>query len=249
MRMLCRQPVTRFCFGLLLCAGVLWSADQQKVSWKISGELEEACSCDAACPCWWDSKPTKMTCGGGETLFIEKGNYGPTRLDGLAVGMIGQSPAGKSMMESFGKWNFAYVYIEEKANADQRKALEQIALAIAGPAAPKEKMKVRYVPITRKVTGKEHQVSLGPYGEYSGHLVDGGMGSLSKITNPTGADPIRKEFYQGRTSKYSYNDADQKWSWKDSNYMWNKFEVTSEDYEKFAAGLSQKMQQMQMHKK
>lgn len=92
---------------LLLCACFSWSADQQKVSWRISGELEEACSCDAACPCWWDSKPTKMTCGGGETLFIEKGNYGNVRLDGLAVGLIGQSPAGKSMMESFGNWNFA----------------------------------------------------------------------------------------------------------------------------------------------
>jgi hypothetical protein len=111
-------------------------------------------------------------------------------------------------------------------------------------AEGKEKIKVRYVPITRKVTGKEHHITLGPYGEYSGHLVEGGMGSLSKITNPTGADPIRKEYYQGRTSKYAYNDAGQKWSWKASNYMWNKFDVTSEDYQKFAAGLSQKMQQM-----
>jgi len=186
-----------------------------------------------------------MTCGGGETLFIEKGNSGDVRLDGLAVGLIGQSPSGKSMMESFGNWNFAYLYVDEKANADQRKGLEQIAMAIGGPAAPKEKMKVRYVPISRKVTGKEHQITLGTYGEYSGRLVEGGMGSLSKITNPTGADPIRKEYYQGRTSKYVYNDADQKWNWKNSNYMWNKFEVTSEDYEKFAAGLSQKMQQMQ----
>jgi hypothetical protein len=242
-----RQSATMFFMMLLLCAKVSWSADQQRVPWRISGELEEACSCNAACPCWWDSKPTKMTCGGGETLFIEKGNYGNVRLDGLAIGLIGQSPAGKSMMESFGSWNFAYLYVDEKAAADQRKALEQVAMAIGGPAAPKEKMKVRYVPITRKVTGKEHQITLGPYGEYSGHLVEGGMGSLSKITNPTGADPIRKEYYQGRTSKYAYNDAGQKWNWKASNYMWNKFDVTSEDYQKFAAGLSQKMQQM--HKK
>ncbi len=247
MRLSYRQSTTVFFTMWLLCASLLWSADQQKVSWRISGELEEACSCDAACPCWWDSKPTKMTCGGGETLFIEKGNYGDVRLDGLAVGFIGQSPAGKSMMESFGNWNFAYLYVDENADADQRKALEEIAMAIGGPAAPKEKMKVRYVPITRKVTGKEHQITLGPYGQYSGSLVEGGMGSLSKITNPTGADPVRKEYYQGRTSSYVYNDADQKWNWKNSNYMWNKFDVTSEDYEKFAAGLSQKMQQM--HKK
>src|SRR5262245_42259624 len=57
--------------------------------------------------------------------------------------------------------------IAHKANADQRKALEQIAMAIGGPAAPKEQMKVRYVPITRKVMGKEHQVTLGAHGEYT----------------------------------------------------------------------------------
>ncbi|MBI4167240.1 MAG: DUF1326 domain-containing protein [Acidobacteria bacterium] len=244
MRLSYRESTGVFCMVLLLCTSLSWSADLQKVSWKISGELEEACSCDAACPCWWDSKPTKMTCGGGETLFIEKGNYGNVRLDGLAVGLIGQSPAGKTMMESFGSWNFAYAYIDEKADADQRKALEQIAMAISGPAAPKDKMKVRYVPITRTVNGNEHHVTLGHYGEYSGHLVEGGMGSHSKITNPTGADPIRKEFYQGRTSKYVYHDAEQKWDWKDSNYMWTKFEVTSQDYENFAAAMSQKMQQM-----
>jgi len=243
----CRWRMTSVLVVFISCISLSWSAETEKTSWRIAGELEEACSCNAACPCWWDSKPTKMTCGGGETLFIEKGTYGGVGLDGLAVAFIGQSPAGKSMMESFGNWNFAYIYIDEKANAEQRRALEHIALAIGGPAAPKEKMKVRYVPITRKVTGKEHEVTLGSYGDYSGRLVEGGLGAPSKITNPTGADPIRREFYQGRTSKYIYNDAEQKWNWKNSNYMWNKFDVTSEDYAKFAAGLSQKMQQM--HKK
>jgi hypothetical protein len=79
------RQLTIVCLMVLLqCAGIVWSTDQPKVSWRISGELEEACSCDAACPCWWDSKPTKMTCSGGETLFIENGNYGKLRLDGLA---------------------------------------------------------------------------------------------------------------------------------------------------------------------
>jgi hypothetical protein len=62
----------------LLCFGTsLRGADQpkSKTPWKITGQLEEACSCDAACPCWFNSKPTKMTCGGGQVLFIEKGNY------------------------------------------------------------------------------------------------------------------------------------------------------------------------------
>src|SRR5206468_2546903 len=63
----------------LLGSGIsLRGADQpkDKTPWKINGQLEEACSCDAACPCWFNSKPTKMTCGGGQVLFIETGKYG-----------------------------------------------------------------------------------------------------------------------------------------------------------------------------
>src|SRR5437899_10337933 len=70
---------------------------KDKTPCKITGQLEEACSCDAACPCWFNSKPTKMTCGGGQVLFIEKGNYGNVRLDGLAVATMGQSPEGQTM--------------------------------------------------------------------------------------------------------------------------------------------------------
>ncbi|HYK24032.1 MAG TPA: DUF1326 domain-containing protein [Candidatus Acidoferrum sp.] len=69
---------------------------KDKTPWKLTGQLEEACSCDAACPCWFNSKPTKMKCGGGQVLFIEKGNYGKVKLDGLAVATMGQSPEGEA---------------------------------------------------------------------------------------------------------------------------------------------------------
>src|SRR5437870_7568061 len=54
----------------------------KSTKWKITGQLEEACSCNAACPCWFDSKPTRATCGGNQVLFIQKGNYGNVKLDG-----------------------------------------------------------------------------------------------------------------------------------------------------------------------
>src|SRR5207244_8643610 len=83
--------------------------------WKITGQLEEACSCNAACPCWFDSKPTRATCGGNQVLFIQKGNYGNVKLDGLAVANYAQSPENQTMMDSFGKWNFSTNYIDEKS--------------------------------------------------------------------------------------------------------------------------------------
>src|SRR5437588_12342073 len=99
-----------FVAGLLFHAASVQAANEpkDKTPWKITGQLEEACSCDAACPCWFDSKPTKMKCSGGQVLFIEKGIYGKTKLDGLAIANMSQSPAGKTMMGSFGDWNFSH---------------------------------------------------------------------------------------------------------------------------------------------
>ena len=63
-------------------------ADAAKTPWKITGQLEEACSCDGACPCWWGNHPTKMTCSGSEALFIDKGSYSLGPALGLAIGGI-----------------------------------------------------------------------------------------------------------------------------------------------------------------
>ena len=242
--MLCR-------WFLLACAGAACisyageavKADTSKMPWKVAGQLEEACSCAAACPCWFASKPTRMTCGGGQFIFITKGTYGSVPLDGLAVGSMSQSPEGKSMMESFGKWNFNYYYIDEKANPEQREALKTIAsVVLAGGASPKTEY--RYVPVTRKIEGKEHKISLGQYGSFSGHLVEGGLGGPVRIVNPPGADPLHHEYNQGLTSKLAYTDADQNWSFDGSNYMFGKFEIDSAQYEKYSAGLAQKMAEM-----
>jgi len=227
----------------LFCSDSTASATEEpkdKTPWKITGQLEEACSCDAACPCWFNSKPTKMTCGGGQVLFIEKGNYGKVKLDGLAIATMGQSPADKTMMESFGNWNFSYNYIDEKATPEQRKALEAIAAKVLAPGASK-KTETRYAPITRKIEGKDHEITLGQYGSFHGHLIEGGMGGSPKIVNPPGADPVHHEYAQGRTSKMTYNDAGQNWSWNNSNYMFGTFSADNVQYEKYAAGLAQKM--------
>ena len=101
---------SRFAFllGVVLLAALPALAEDKggdkakSTSWKMSGQLEEACSCDAACPCWFDSKPTKMNCSGGFALFIDKGSYGNVPLDGLGAAFIGASKDGTTMMESIG---------------------------------------------------------------------------------------------------------------------------------------------------
>ena len=238
-----------FLLGVVVLAALAVLAEDKggdkakSTPWKMSGQLEEACSCDAACPCWFDSKPTKMNCSGGFALFIDKGSYGNVPLDGLGAAFIGASKDGTTMMESIGDWNFVTMYIDEKANPEQRKALEAILRETSPPAAPPARTTVRFVPITRKILGPEHTVTLGNYGGFSAHLMPGGMGGAPKIVNPPGADPIHKEYEQGRTTRQTYTDSGQKWDWANSNYMYGRFDVTSEDYAKFNAAMMHHMQE------
>ena len=217
-------------------------AAAKKVSWKVTGELEEACSCRAACPCWFKSLPSRMTCDGAQAIFITKGHYGKVSLDGLALGQFVQSPEHQSMFESFGKWNFDYVYIDEKATDEQREALKEIA-AHFFPAAAKTR-EYRYVSISRDIKGDEHATAIGKYGGYSGHLIDGGYDGAPKVVNPPLADPTHKEYLQGQTTKMTYSDAGQDWKYENSNYMRNKFTVDNKTYEKYEAAMAKKMGKM-----
>src|SRR2546425_9500469 len=137
------------------------AAATAKTSWRVTGELEEACSCRPACPCWFKSLPSRMTCDGAQIIFITSGHYGKVPLEGLAVAQFVQSPEHQSMFESFGKWNFDYVYIDEKTNDRQREALKELAQHLF-PLAAKSR-EYRYVPITPQIEGDEHISKVGNY--------------------------------------------------------------------------------------
>ena len=218
----------------------------EKTSWKVSGELEEACSCHAACPCWFKSRPSRMTCDGVQVIFIRKGHFGKIPLDGLAVAQFMQSPEGKSMFESFGNWNFDNVYIDDKATEEQRQALKTLSAHFFPPAAKTRQFK--FVPIVRTVEGPEHSVSVGQNGAFTGHLIEGGFGGPPKVNNPPLADPTHQQYLQGETTKLTYNDAGQGWKYENSNYMYNKFEVDSKKYAKFEADMAKKMAEMKTGK-
>jgi hypothetical protein len=95
------------------------------VSWQISGEYFEACSCDSVCPCPTSSlaaRPTKGSCDAGLVFGIERGRYGNTTLDGLNFAVLLHTPG--PMIQ--GNWSVGLV-LDERGSAPQREALTKIA--------------------------------------------------------------------------------------------------------------------------
>lgn len=96
--------------------------------WRLVGDWFDICSCDIPCPCEFAQPPTKNVCIGLLAWHVRTGHYGETSLDGLNVLGIGTFEgniwAGASATMGF--------YVDERANARQREALESIFGGRAG---------------------------------------------------------------------------------------------------------------------
>jgi hypothetical protein len=97
------------------------------MSFKVEGDYFESCNCQVSCPCIFLAPATEEAC---EVLFawhIRGGEMDGVRLDNLNVVMAVQSP--KLMTD--GGWKAA-LYLDERANEEQAKALGAIFSGQAG---------------------------------------------------------------------------------------------------------------------
>jgi hypothetical protein len=91
------------------------------VDWRIKGPEIAACNCDWGCPCQFNALPTRGNCRAMIGVRIDEGHFGQVRLDGLSVAAMAAWPG--PVHEGHGQ---VQIIIDERAQPDQRKALESI---------------------------------------------------------------------------------------------------------------------------
>ena len=89
--------------------------------WEIKGRELANCNCAYGCPCQFNALPTYGTCEAAVGYEIDQGHYGDVKLDGLRVGATYKWPG--AVHEGNGEYK---IYIDEKADPQQRVALEKI---------------------------------------------------------------------------------------------------------------------------
>ncbi len=97
--------------------------------WKASGDWFDVCKCNIPCPCTFAQAPSDGECQGVLAYHIRNGHYGETSLDclnALALSYFkGNIWAGNT------KASIAF-FIDERANQQQRHALQMIFTGKAG---------------------------------------------------------------------------------------------------------------------
>jgi hypothetical protein len=98
--------------------------------WRIEGEYFESCNCELLCPCLLSNaqaRPTEGHCDVVLAIHIRQGNYGATDISGLSAAQAITTPGPMA----HGNGTLA-VYVDARADAAQRAALEAIFTGAAG---------------------------------------------------------------------------------------------------------------------
>jgi hypothetical protein len=93
----------------------------------MEADYLQACNCDYGCPCEFEAPPTKGYCEGVGAWRINRGSYGAVSLNGLGLGFALRSPAALHLGNIT-----AAIFVDQRANQQQRDALVQIASGQAG---------------------------------------------------------------------------------------------------------------------
>ena len=123
--------------------------------WRLVGDWFDICSCNIPCPCEFAQAPTNNACQGMLVWHIREGHYGKVRLDGLNLLALA-SFEGNLWMDDAVKARMGF-FIDERADAQQREALQIIFTGQAGgwPAGFASKVGetrgVEFVPIAFEV--------------------------------------------------------------------------------------------------
>jgi len=109
-------------------------------NWRVSGSYFEVCNCDAPCPCRrLGDKPAGRslydTCDFALSWMIKDGYFGATALHGLRAAIAGRWDNAEPPKSGFPAirppWH-VILYVDDRANPEQRQALEDIFLGHVG---------------------------------------------------------------------------------------------------------------------
>ena len=211
--------------------------------WRLEGDYFDGCNCKSICPCIFALDPTEGHCKGVAAWHIEKGHFtsetnngnnsnknnnNSINLANLNVILAVHAPG---HMFTGPKWKIS-LYLDEKANNDQKDALTKIFTGQAGGEFFAEILPligeilgIKSVPIEFNIEGKKRRKIKIPY--IVEMEIEGLTGSdpnvESKVINPAfsntpGYDPII-----ARSVRHTYKDHGLEWDNSGRNTFYSRF--------------------------
>jgi hypothetical protein len=215
--------------------------------WRLEGDYFDGCNCKSICPCVFSLDPTEGECKGLAAWHIERGHFtngtddsGGNRTNNnntnknsinLADLNVIVSVHAPGHMLTGPKWKIA-LYLDEKANNDQKDALTKIFTGQVGGeffaemlSRTGEVLGIRSVPIYFSIEGKKRRkIEIPSIAEMEIEGLTGSDPNIeSKVVNPAfsntpGYDPVI-----ARSTKHTYKDNSLEWDNSRRNAFYSRF--------------------------
>ncbi len=195
--------------------------------WEIEGDYFESCNCAVGCPCTFLGMPTDGHCDIAAAFRVERGRYGQVPLDGLGVVAVFHIPGHIAA----GNFTLA-LYIDERADPDQRTALEAIFSGRAGGALQHFKalttnyLEPRAVPLQFTVEGRRRAIRIPDVLECELQAIKGLVGRECVIQDPPAALAAPFPPVVARTMTHRYADHGMQWDNAGKNAFYSRFRYT-----------------------
>jgi hypothetical protein len=220
---------------LTLLAGTVL-AKAGKTNWEAKGKYYETCGCAVSCPCGTgEFKPTEAHCDAISALHFDKASYGKTKLDGLNVAIVFQSPKNQKVLDAFNKGEMDHfaIYLDDKASDEQKAALGPFLEALFGKMEIKGAKPPAFAPI--KIEGDDDRASIDvANGKLTANIVNFKLGetkdgkkSVAKRYKIEGASPWPwiPVVTQGKSTQFHYAEGAIKWDYKERNAFFGEFKT------------------------
>lgn len=191
------------------------------VKWKIAGALSETCTCAVPCSCNFGQGPSPHHyCYPFYSYHIRKGNYGETALDDLHFGAA-DAKTGR------------YIFIDERADESQRKALRWIAARVifhVPEDKAEEKAKeiaehARYAKVEQNYDDRKNSLKVEGIGEFAAAYVMG-MDQKNPVVVHNNTTWRVRDTIKAKTSVYRVKIGNDVIETKDTNSNQANFEYT-----------------------
>ncbi|MDX1747390.1 MAG: DUF1326 domain-containing protein [Halobacteriales archaeon] len=198
--------------------------------WTITGDYLEACNCDVACQCIWMEPPDDGVCTVSLAWHIQEGSYGDVDLGGLNATWLASCEDGNPFDPDV-TWPLV-VLLDERADDDQRAALEDVFAGRAGGIfgvaveTHAESVEVATAPFAFDRTGGEFSLEIGDWVSVEAVEQNGVLGELGRVSPHPFTKSLEMNTGKSTTATVSY-DEEFTWDVSGNNSFLGAFELAN----------------------
>ena len=184
-------------------------------SYTLEGQILEACSCNAPCPCWIGDDPDGGACDSFVAYNIEKGEVLGIDVSGLTLVKIVYIPGNVLA----GNWR-AVIYVDGKGTPEQQQALIKVFNGDLGGAIAdvaklvSDVLETRIAPIEYHISEAKGTIRIGDVLESEMEPYRGLEGKPTKIVDSIFSTIPGSVAYIGKASVHRVNIPEHNLTWE-----------------------------------